>query len=124
MITKDKPLIVGVVGPCGSGKSTLISTMRQALVPYRIYHIAQEHSYVMTMWQRLVHPDILIFLDASFEVTIQRKNLDWTQEDYQEQHRRLSNARENANLYIQTDHLTSQEVMQQVIQFLISLAPD
>jgi ABC-type glutathione transport system ATPase component len=120
MITKDDQIVVGIVGPCGSGKSTLIANLRRAKVPYHLYHIAQEHSYVVNMWQRLVHPDILIFLDASFDVTVQRKKLDWTIENYQEQHRRLSHARKYASLYLLTDNLTPQEVLDRVIQFLNS----
>lgn len=122
MTTKDdKPLVVGVVGPCGSGKSTLIKNLRQAQVPYQLHHIAQEHSYVPTMWNRLVHPDVLIFLDASFEVTLLRRNLNWSLAEYQEQQRRLSNARQFSNLYILTDPLTPHEVLGKVLQFLASI---
>jgi deoxyadenosine/deoxycytidine kinase len=118
---KDNQLIVGIVGPCASGKSTLIANLRRLEVPYHLHHIAQEHSYVADMWQRLVHPDVLIFLDASFEVTIKRKKLDWTIVNYQEQHRRLSHARKYASLYLLTDNLTPQTVLDEVIQFLISV---
>jgi len=90
-------------------------------LPYRLHHIAQEHSYVLDMWQRLVHPDVLIFLDASYEVTMRRKKLDWTIEDYQEQHRRLSHARQHAQLYLLTDDLTPLLVLEKVIQFLNSI---
>ena len=73
------------------------------------------------MWQRLVHPDVLIFLDASFDVTIRRKKLDWTIDDYQEQHRRLSHARKYARLYLLTDNLNPQAVLDRVIQFINSV---
>lgn len=118
MTTKDNLLVVGIVGPCGSGKSTLIANLRLLDLPYRLHHIAQEHSYVPTMWQRLVHPDVLIFLDASYEVTIRRRKLEWTIEDYQEQHRRLFHARQHAQLYLLTDDLSPQSVLNNVIQFL------
>lgn len=108
--------VLGIVGPCGAGKTTLI----EQLHPYKIEtrHIAQEHSYVATMWQRIVHPDILIFLDASYDETIRRLHLNWTVEEYQEQHRRLANARQNASLYILTDDLSPQEVLAQVLDYL------
>ncbi len=73
------------------------------------------------MWQRLVHPDVLIFLDASYGVTIQRRHLDWSIADYQEQHFRLRHARQNADLYLQTDAMTPQEVTEAVLRFLKTL---
>jgi hypothetical protein len=70
------------------------------------------------MWQRLVDPDVLIFLDASYPETIRRRQLDWTLEEYQEQHRRLAHARQNAHLYIFTDNLTPQGVLSEVLDYL------
>ncbi len=108
--------IVGIVGPCASGKSTLIAALKYPAVNFR--HIAQEHSYVQTMWRQLTNPDFLIFLDASYEITCRRRNLNWTEAEYAEQHRRLAHARQHADLYILTDRLTAEEVRQQVIYFL------
>ena len=81
-------------------------------------HIAQEHSYVGAMWQKITHPDFLIFLDASYAETIRRRKLDWTMEEYQEQHRRLAHARQMADLYIFTDPLKPAEICQIVLDFL------
>lgn len=119
MSTRDDLPLLGVVGPCGSGKSTLIN----ALKPYgiRTRHIAQEHSYVPYMWQRITNPDLLVFLDASYPETIRRRNLNWTIEEYNEQHRRLAHARQHANLYIFTDALTVEQVVSQVLDFLKQL---
>ena len=101
---------------CGSGKSTLVTGLK--LLGINGKHIAQEHSYVQTMWLQLVHPDLLIFLDASYPVTVHRRNLNWSEEEYQEQHRRLAHAREHADLYIFTDPLTSAQVIKTVLEFL------
>ena len=109
-------MIIGVVGVCAAGKSTLIASLKQA--GYEARHIAQEHSYVANMWQRLTNPDVLVFLDVSFPVTIQRRRLDWTLDEYQEQLRRLQHAREHADLVIDTDQLSPQEIYDQVIAFL------
>ncbi len=108
--------LIGVVGPCGSGKSTLVSKLIK--LGYRIRHIAQEHSYVPEMWQRITNPDILVFLDASFLTTSQRRNLNWTFNEYMQQQTRLVHAKENAHLYLVTDALTPEQVCETVILFV------
>ena len=108
--------LIGVVGPCGSGKSTLIAGLEQS--GYHARHIAQEHSYVPDMWQRLTNPDYLVFLDASHATTLRRRTLDWTAADWQEQQHRLRHARAHADLYLETDALTIQQVLEQVLDFL------
>ena len=113
-----RPLI-GVVGPCGSGKSTLIAGLERS--GYRCRHIAQEHSYVPAMWQIISKPDILIYLDASFLVSTARAELDWQEKDHQEQLRRLAHARQHAHLYIDTDALTPQQVLEQALNYLQAL---
>ena len=108
--------MIGIVGVCTSGKSSLISGLSE--LGYRTKHIAQEHSYVKDMWKRIANPDILIFLDASYPVTIERRKLDWTWAEWDEQHRRLGHAREHADLYILTDDLSIEQVLKKVIGFL------
>ena len=117
LIHRTAPL-VGVVGPCGSGKSTLIAGLEGH--GYACRHIAQEHSYVQSMWQKIAKPDILIFLDASFPVSTARRKLTWQKDDHDEQYRRLDHARRHAHLVIDTDHLTPGQVLQQVLDFLQS----
>jgi len=111
----SKPLI-GVVGPCGSGKSTLITGLEK--YGYTCRHIAQEHSYVQAMWQIISKPDLLIYLDASFAVSTARRKLNWREEDYQEQLRRLGHARQHAHIRIETDNLTPEQVLQTALDFL------
>ena len=108
--------LVGVVGPCGSGKSTLIAGLEQD--GYTCRHIAQEHSYVQAMWQKIAKPDILIFLEASFPVSTARRKLTWQKDDHDEQYRRLTHARQHADLVIDTDPLTPEEVLQTALNFL------
>ncbi len=108
--------VIGVVGPCGAGKSTLVQALRARGI--RARHIAQEHSHVPDMWQRLVRPDVLVFLDASFETCTQRRRMYWRREDYDEQQKRLAHARAHADIYIFTDQLRPEEVMERVLQAL------
>jgi len=116
----SKRPLIGVVGPCGSGKSTLIAGLER--YGYACRHIAQEHSYVQAMWQIISRPDILIFLHASFAITTARRKLDWREKDYEEQSRRLSHAREHAHIIIDTDDLTPEQILQIVLDFLQSAA--
>ena len=81
-------------------------------------HIAQEHSYVPMMWRRLTNPDILIYLHVSYPLTIQRRELDWTEAEYAEQLHRLRCAREQADLIIDTDRLSPGEILAQTLSFL------
>jgi deoxyadenosine/deoxycytidine kinase len=108
--------LIGIVGPCGSGKSTLIAGLEKA--GYKCRHIAQEHSYVPYMWQRITNPDVLIFLEASFPTCTRRRQLNWTQADYEEQIHRLSHAHQNAHLVIATDDLSPADVLQAALTFL------
>jgi thymidylate kinase len=108
--------LIGIVGVCASGKSTLIEGL--AARGYKARHIAQEHSYVKDMWRRITNPDILIFLDTSFDEACKRRKMDWAKEDYVEQQRRLSHARENSDYYLDTTLLTAETVLNQVLVFL------
>ena len=108
--------LIGVVGPCGSGKSTLVAGLEKH--GYRCRHIAQEHSYVQYMWQHITNPDVLIFLQCSFENSTSRRKLSWLPADYEEQQRRLSNALEHAHIIIDTDLLNSDEVLARTLNYL------
>ena len=111
----SKPLI-GIVGPCGSGKSTLIAGLEK--YGYRCRHIAQEHSYVKHMWQVITNPDILIFLECSFENSTTRRKLNWQPADYDEQMHRLSHARAHANFINDTNIFDSENVLAQALNYL------
>ncbi len=114
----DSKILIGVVGPCGSGKSTLIAGLEHA--GFRCRHIAQEHSYVQYMWKRITNPDLLIYLNSSFEVSTQRRKLNWNEAEYKEQLRRLDHARLHADLIIETDNLLPMEVLERALSFIVS----
>jgi cytidylate kinase len=108
--------LIGVVGPCGSGKSTLIAGLEEH--GYRCRHIAQEHSYVKYMWRVITKPDILIYLKSSFEVSTSRRRLNWLRSDYDEQLDRLTHALEHAHLVVDTTSLNADEVLARVLDYL------
>jgi len=114
--TREERPLIAVVGPCASGKSRLVQGLRAQ--GYNAREVAQEHSYVPAMWQRITRPDLLIYLDVSWEVACQRRPTDagpgwWAELAY-----RLRHAREHADLYIHTDGWTLEEVLEQALAFL------
>ncbi len=114
--------LIAVVGVCGSGKTTLVGSLRG--LGWNARQVLQEHSYVPSMWQRLTNPDVLIYLDATLE-TVRRRRHDpgfpaWLLE--QETHR-LRYARQYCDYYIETDPLTPQEVLDRVLVWLASHVP-
>ena len=117
--SEHKKNTIGIVGPCSAGKSTLIENLRQ--YGYSGRHIAQEHSQVPHMWKRIVDPIVLIYLDVSYTVSMKRRPLDMNSVEFDEQKNRLEHALQNANLYLHTDHMTIQEVTDNVIVFLQDL---
>lgn len=113
---------IAIVGPCAAGKSTLAKSLQSS--GYAARQIAQEHSYVPSMWQRLTDPDLLIYLDASFEVCTRRKSLNWLRAEYEEQKKRLQHARAHCQVYIDTDTLTPHEVYECALEMLQSANPE
>jgi hypothetical protein len=111
----ESPLIA-VVGPCASGKSLLVQALRAQ--GYNAREVAQEHSHVPTMWQRVTRPSLLIYLDVSWEVARQRRPMDAKADWWVELGRRLHHARQHADVYIQTDALTPREVLEEALVFL------
>ena len=71
-----------------------------------------------TMWQVIARPDVLIYLATSFPVSTSRRKLNWQEKDFNEQLRRLAHAREHADLIIDTDALTPEQVLQMALDFL------
>ena len=107
---------IGVVGPCSAGKTTLIRGLAES--GFQAMHIAQEHSYVPEMWRRIGKPKILIYLDVSYQVSMNRRPLDMGEKEFSEQVERLTHAREHADLYLNTDALSPANVLEMVMKFL------
>ena len=110
-----------VVGPCASGKTALAEQLQN--LGYEARECTQEHSYVPTMWQKISKPDVLIYLDATLAVAAERRSADWSEEYLTELNRRLSHARQHCDLFIQTDGLSEEEVLDRTLDFLGGVAP-
>jgi chloramphenicol 3-O-phosphotransferase len=119
---RSPALRVAVVGPCASGKSTLTAALRAA--GYEARMPAQEHSYVPDMWRRLVDPDVLIYLDISYEALLERRPHFGEQEYLEREKARLAHARAHADLVVDTSELAAEEVRRRVLAALPSETRD
>jgi predicted ATPase len=112
----DEHPLIAVVGPCASGKSTLVRALREQ--GYNAREVKQEHSYVETMWQQFTRPDLLIYLDVSQEVAGQRRAAEADAAWWDRLQQRLQHARQHADLHVNTDHLRPEEVIDRALSFL------
>ncbi len=112
--TVDESIVI--VGVCGSGKSTLSRGLQALGYPARV--CVQEHSYVPTLWRRRGRPRLLVYLEASLEAVCRRRGVHWSEEVLALQRARLAVARANADLRIDTDSLTIEQVRQRVLDEL------
>ncbi|MDF2565478.1 MAG: hypothetical protein K0Q53_1873 [Massilibacillus sp.] len=108
-------MLVAIVGVCASGKTTLVKGLRDAGID--AYNVAQEHSCIKKFWNRK-KPDLLIMIDVTLSAIKKRRFVTWDEDRLVVQHERLRDARENANLYIQTDELSREEVLQTILNFI------
>jgi Ni2+-binding GTPase involved in maturation of urease and hydrogenase len=108
---------IAVVGPCASGKSTLVEGLVNR--GYRAYAVAQEHSIVRDLWSKR-DPDLLIALDASLDVVRQRRSPTWSADIYKAQHERLQPAFAAADLRIDTGKHDADTVLQMSLSLLES----
>ena len=108
--------LIAVVGPCASGKTTLVEGLVRH--GYEARQIAQEHSYVPQMWEIITKPDILIYVDASFKSCTERKQLNWSLKDYERQKARLRHARQQCDVYVDTDGISAEEALERALEAL------
>jgi len=99
---------VVVVGPCASGKSTLVESLRS--VGYDAVVSAQEHSDVTTLWRRS-RPDALVGLVVDLETTSRRRGRPWPASLYGQQRERLAVAMSAAVAVIDTSTMTQMAVL-------------
>lgn len=106
-----------VVGPCGSGKSTLVRTLNAR--GYAARAVAQEHSGIPDLWRHGGQPAALIMLEATPATITARRQAEFPRWLHAKQIRRLAAARAAADLMIATDRASPAEVATTVIAFLV-----
>ncbi len=110
-------MIIGIVGPCSSGKTTLAKRLREA--DYTVKEIMQEHAAAPDMWQRITDPDVLIYLDVDPAEAAEREGLERPSSWWRaEREVRLAHARQHCDLYIDTTGLRPREVYARARAFL------
>lgn len=113
----DQPLRVAVVGHCASGKTTLVSGLRQR--GYDAYAVAQEHSGVATLWRHAA-PDVLIYLQVPLTTVRERRGAAWSQTVYDAQETRLADARAHANFVLDTSRENALQAVAHAVALLES----
>ena len=106
-----KPEHVVVVGPCASGKSTLVAGLRR--LGYRATVCGQEHSEIPTLW-RHADPDVVVALDVDLAAIRRRRGDDWPEWLYLVQRRRLRAATAAATVRVDTSQLDQEAVLRRV----------
>lgn len=109
----DHSFGIAVVGPCASGKSTLVLHLKK--LGFDAWCVAQEHSDVKWLW-RHKKPDFLVVLDVTLTTARRRRNVSWDEHKLADQHRALADARKNCHLYLPTDDLTTEQVTAKVVE--------
>lgn len=109
--------LVKIVGVSAAGKSTLVAGLRH--LGYNARPVAQEHSQVPDMWQRIRPPNWLIFLDADLTAQGERRpDVSWDEPWRLTELERLAHARTHADLVIDTSLISPENVLQQAVDFL------
>lgn len=109
---------ISVVGPCASGKSTVVRALR--MHGYDAHVTSQEHSAIPKLWSRQ-EPRLLIALQADLEtVRLRRRNPRWSRDVWQAQQSRLEDAFAHADFVADTSDKNANEVVRDVLEFLES----
>lgn len=99
---------VVVVGPCASGKTTLVESLKAAGIDAHVS--GQEHSVIRDLWRRL-DPDVLIALDVDLPTLRDRRTPTWPAALYQVQRTRLTGAFGAAHVRIDTSRASPGDVL-------------
>lgn len=98
-----KDLLIGVVGNCVSGKTTLVAGLKEK--GYQAVNIPQEHSVTPRFWRKF-NVDFLVMLSCTLATAQTRRKIPWGQVRLDRQAAILADARANCQLYLPTDDFT------------------
>lgn len=111
----EQQLRVAVVGHCAAGKSTLVGALRR--LGYDAHAVAQEHSGISWLW-RHSGCDVLIYLEVPLATVRARRGEEWPQAVYDAQEARLTDAREHADLILDTSKESIADVTTRTVAYL------
>jgi hypothetical protein len=114
------PPRVAVVGPCASGKSTLVAALRER--GFDAVVIGQEHSIVHRLWARGA-PDVLIALTVDIETIRRRRDPGWSAELLRTQQQRLAEAYAEADLILDSTRLDRSAMIDHAVRWLTAHHP-
>lgn len=100
---------VVVVGPCASGKSTLVAGLRR--LGFEAAAVGQEHSEIPTLW-RHSNPDVVVALEVDLATIRERRGVtEWPVWLYDAQRRRLQGAEAAATIHVDTTVYDAEAVL-------------
>jgi hypothetical protein len=106
-----------VVGPCASGKSTLVAGLRR--LGFEAAACGQEHSEIPTLW-RHTNPDVVVALEVDLATIRERRGVtEWPDWLYDAQRRRLQQAEAVAAIHVDTTLFDADAVLEQVAAYLL-----
>jgi len=106
---------VAVVGPCASGKTTLVEGLRR--LGYDAAACGQEHSQIPTLW-RHGRPDVLIALTVDLATVRHRRGAAWPEAIFRAQQRRLASAVAAADVVVDTSDIDVETVLRRAADAL------
>lgn len=117
----DKGYLVALVGPCGSGKSTIAGMLTREGVPAR--EVGQEHT-AMPYYFLEIMPRLVVYLEVELEDIRRRKGApDWPQQRLDRQRRHLAYARKKADLKIDSSSAAPQDIVPRIMELLSRTEP-
>jgi deoxyadenosine/deoxycytidine kinase len=109
---------VTVIGPCASGKTTLVERLKAA--GYDAWVTSQEHSGVPDLWNHQ-RPDAVIGLRTDLETIRRRRGAGWSKVIFEAQMERLQRAYGASGIIVDTSVSSEDETLDASLTYLESI---